>query len=1061
VLRLGSATADRRAAAPAPDRPPGEVTVTALLPAVGSVALAAALGSPVLAALGLLGLLPLVPRLARRLGGRRRRPPDAATITVLVASDAAGGTAAHRAGGSALAVSGPREAALGVARARVGAALLDPDVHLELAVAPDRASDWDWCRWLGDRVRTAGPGRAGRPGGPAPGAPGVAGTARTVGPAGPPSAQGCGPRSLLVVDGAPGSQAHRWWADRPERSGAVVVVATAAQAPAWCEVVEAPAAVGDRGSTAGPLAGRAWADDFGRRLAAGARRDALPPVVPLADLVPTASVTTLWGPARGLAAPIGVHAGGVAWLDLADGPHALVAGTTGAGKSELLQTLVLSLALHHPPERLALVLVDFKGGAGLGPCRDLPHVLGEVTDLDPAAAERALAGVRAELRRREALLAAAGVTDLEQLRERGTAPPRLVVVVDELRALREDLPDVLPALIRLSAQGRSLGIHLVLATQRPAGALDAQVRANVAIRVCLRVTDVADSLDVLDEPGAAALPADRPGRALVRVGAAPLLAVQTAWAGAPGTAHPVRWVSLDPPRPAAPGPGAPQDQPDAAAQLVSAIRTAAAGHRRPAPLWRPPLPAGLSLAEVDRHVGGVGAVGARSGGVAELEGHPAVLPAGSGPEARSPDGPAAGPLTWGLVDRPEEQRTDRGVWDPASGPLLVAGPPGSGRTTALCTVVASALAAGLPVHVLHAGPGSVGWLPRGWDAAPALGTVVGADDPRRVVRLLDLLGAAATPALLVVDGVAAVQRACDLAPRGVGDVLAATLRHPRAGLAVACGGLASELARFASGAGPRLVLGAGEDGALVGLPAGRRVPDARPGQGVVVTGREAAACQVAVAPPAPATSPAHAPVVRLAPLPATIRAADLGPDSERAIGVGGDDAGVLPADLGRGLLVVGPPRSGRTTALRRAVATTRAVEVASPTTGRDVVEFVERWRQRPAPSRLLVLDDVDVLVRDAGLEATLTGWAQAAEAGEEVPRVLVAARTDRAATAWSGLVAALRASAPVLVLGAASPGSSDAAGHDLARLCDPVYGALPGRGVLVDRGAAVPLQVAR
>ena len=228
---------------------------------------------------------------------------------------------------------------------------------------------------------------------------------------------------------------------------------------------------------------------------------------------------TTGGPS--LAIPLGVGTGRrtVAVDLVADGPHALVAGTTGAGKSELLTTLVLALALTHPPDRLAILLVDFKGGTGLGPVAGLPHVLEHVTDLDAAHARRILAGLRAELRRRECVLAAAGVRDLVDLDPTAPGtPPRLLVVVDELRALTEDVPDAAAALTRIAAQGRALGVHLVLATQRPAGAVGADLRANVALRIALRVTDQADSTDVLDAPDAARIDPAAPGRAWVRRG---------------------------------------------------------------------------------------------------------------------------------------------------------------------------------------------------------------------------------------------------------------------------------------------------------------------------------------------------------------------------------------------------------------------------------------------------------------------------------------------------------------------------------------------------------------
>ncbi|WP_255500393.1 FtsK/SpoIIIE domain-containing protein, partial [Actinotalea sp. JY-7885] len=281
-----------------------------------------------------------------------------------------------------------------------------------------------------------------------------------------------------------------------------------------------------------------WAVDEGA--AAG-----VPDLVALADLCGSpspAGVAATWrgvaaaSPLRSLTAPLGVDAAGAFDVDLlAHGPHALVAGTTGSGKSELLQAWVLGLALRYPPTHLAMVLVDFKAGAALVACAGLPHVVGMVTDLDAGTAARALSGLRSEMRRRKAAFASAGVADLEDLRARGAAPPRLLVVVDEFRALADDLPDFVPGLVDLAAQGRSLGLHLVLATQRPAGAVTAQMRANLALRLCLRVTDAADSQDVVEVPDAAAIAVGTPGRALVRRAGA-VVPVQTAWAAHPAGA---------------------------------------------------------------------------------------------------------------------------------------------------------------------------------------------------------------------------------------------------------------------------------------------------------------------------------------------------------------------------------------------------------------------------------------------------------------------------------------------------------------------------------------------
>lgn len=249
-------------------------------------------------------------------------------------------------------------------------------------------------------------------------------------------------------------------------------------------------------------------------------------------------------------------------LDLAhDGPHALVAGTTGSGKSELLRSWVLALAVARPPSDLQFVLVDFKGGAAFDALAGLPHVAGVVTDLDGAAVERCILGLDAELRRREQVLRDHGAVDLTDLRRRdGVTMARLVVVVDEFAVLARERPDDLAALVDLARRGRSLGMHLVLATQRPAGVVTDDIRANTAVRIALRVHDTADAVDVVDDAGPARFARTVPGRAMLRLGDDTVV-LQTAFCPDPTV-------------------------------LVARVGEAAAtvGHTAAAPVWLPPLP---------------------------------------------------------------------------------------------------------------------------------------------------------------------------------------------------------------------------------------------------------------------------------------------------------------------------------------------------------------------------------------------------------------------------------------------------------------------------------------
>lgn len=245
----------------------------------------------------------------------------------------------------------------------------------------------------------------------------------------------------------------------------------------------------------------------------------------------------------GLAAPVGVTGDGVLVLDLvADGPHAVVAGTTGAGKSELLVTWVLGMAAGRTPDDVAFVLVDFKGGAAFAPLAGLPHVLGTLSDLDERLARRAIESLRAEVLRRERALAAAGARAIDDL-PRG-ALARLVVVVDEFAALLAERADLHALFADLAARGRSLGIHLVLCTQRPAGVVRDAVLANVALRIVLRVADRGDSLGLLGDDAAARLPASPRGRAVVLDGSGTRRTAQIALASPADVA---RIVRLTPP----------------------------------------------------------------------------------------------------------------------------------------------------------------------------------------------------------------------------------------------------------------------------------------------------------------------------------------------------------------------------------------------------------------------------------------------------------------------------------------------------------------------------------
>ena len=221
---------------------------------------------------------------------------------------------------------------------------------------------------------------------------------------------------------------------------------------------------------------------------------------------------------------LGVSSGGSLNIGLSEhGPHWLLGGTTGAGKSQLLRSLVLSATLRYPPERLGLILVDFKGSAGLGPLAQLPHALSVLSNFDVSAVERALEFLRADIHRREVDLQALGVNSyrdyLASCQAAGTTPryPELLIVVDEFRMLIDSMPDAMAELMRIATIGRSLGLHLVLATQRPQGAISQDIRANIATSICLRVASAQDSYNLLEHESAAYISAAHPGAGYVRL----------------------------------------------------------------------------------------------------------------------------------------------------------------------------------------------------------------------------------------------------------------------------------------------------------------------------------------------------------------------------------------------------------------------------------------------------------------------------------------------------------------------------------------------------------------
>ncbi|MDE7434810.1 MAG: type VII secretion protein EssC [Lachnospiraceae bacterium] len=245
---------------------------------------------------------------------------------------------------------------------------------------------------------------------------------------------------------------------------------------------------------------------------------------------------------RSLAVPLGVRGNEeYVYLNLhekAHGPHGLVAGTTGSGKSELIQSYILSLAVNFHPYEVGFLLIDYKGGGMAGMFQNLPHLLGTITNLDGSESKRAMASIKSELTRRQRIFSRYGVNHINgynKLFRSGEADspiPHLFLISDEFAELKKEQPDFMVELISTARIGRSLGVHLILATQKPTGVVDDQIWSNSKFKLALKVQDEGDSREILKTPDAAFI--TQPGRAYLQVGNNEIYELfQSAWSGAP------------------------------------------------------------------------------------------------------------------------------------------------------------------------------------------------------------------------------------------------------------------------------------------------------------------------------------------------------------------------------------------------------------------------------------------------------------------------------------------------------------------------------------------------
>ncbi|GAA5140849.1 type VII secretion protein EccC [Pseudonocardia adelaidensis] len=426
-----------------------------------------------------------------------------------------------------------------------------------------------------------------------------------------------------------------------------------------------------------------------------------------------------------LRVPIGVdESGGAVTLDLKEaalggsGPHGLCVGATGSGKSELLRTLVLGLAATHSSDELNLVLVDFKGGATFLGLAGLPHVSAVITNLadELGLVDRMADALAGEITRRQELLRAAGnlvgVTEYAAARRAGAdlpPLPALFVVVDEFSELLAQRPELIDLLVTIGRLGRSLGLHLLLASQRLDEGRLRGLESHLSYRIALRTFSAAESRAVLGVPDAHQLPS-APGSAFLATGTGELLRFRSAYVSGPDAApsapapaprrpraHPFRVAPVRVPDAPPPPDEDVADGPSVFDTVIAAMTgTGPPAHR----VWLPPLGDPPPLDEVRR--------------------------------------PAPAPLvvSVGLVDRPYQQRRDPLVVDLAGGHLAVVGAPRTGKSSALATtVLALALACPpgeLGVHVLDFGGGALSALA----GLPHVGTVADRQQPDLVRRVV-------------------------------------------------------------------------------------------------------------------------------------------------------------------------------------------------------------------------------------------------------------------------------------------------------------------------------------
>lgn len=632
-------------------------------------------------------------------------------------------------------------------------------------------------------------------------------------------------------------------------------------------------------------------------------------------------------------------------LDLrTQGPHALVGGTTGAGKSEFLQAWVLGMAAEYSPDRVTFLFVDYKGGSAFADCVELPHCVGLVTDLSPHLVRRALTSLRAELHHREYLFNRKKAKDLLELEKRQDpeTPPALVIVIDEFAALAGDVPEFVDGVVDIAQRGRSLGIHLIMATQRPAGVIKDNLRANTNLRVALRMADESDSRDVVGDAEAAGFDPSIPGRGIAKTGPGRLVPFQSAYAGG--------WTS---------------DEAEIADVRLAELRfgSTVVWERDGAP-------------EDDAHAGDPGPNDQKR----MVDAFIRAAGAAAIPPPRRPwlDDLAAtvaiedlpmrgdGEIVFGLADIPERQLQAPISFAPdRDGAMLVYGTSGAGKSTLLRTL---AVSIGLrpelgpaEVYGLDFGSGAL----RSLEVLPHVGSVIAGDDPERIQRLLrtldelldrrgrafsaanaaslteyrELTGIREPRVLLVIDGFAQFKAEWDSTtvrmpfynvvmrvlaegrPLGV-HVVATADRAGAVPTAVSANVTRRVVLRLSDESGYQ-VLGVPKDVLDDRSAPGRAIVDGVETQVAVLGGTANVAEQTkaleALAGRLRASGALEAAPIRA--LPASFGVADLPPSvaGEPALGLSDDTLAPIGFEPVGTFAITGPPQSGKTTAMRAVI----------------------------------------------------------------------------------------------------------------------------------------------